>query len=71
MKKGESGGVSMILKTGMEVSQYYTVFNYRPPIPQKDLKPQDRKIVAGPGMKPAPIFFLPEHSKEKFGKETP
>ena len=38
MKKVESGGTSMMLKTGMEVSQDYTVFNFRPQIPQKDLK---------------------------------
>ena len=28
MTKGESGDVSMMLKTVMEVAQYYTVFNY-------------------------------------------
>ena len=38
--KGESEGLSMIIKTGMEVSQDCTVFNYGPPRPQKDLKPQ-------------------------------
>ena len=27
MTKGESGGVSMMLKTGMEVAQHYNVFN--------------------------------------------
>ena len=31
--KGESGGLSTMMKTGMEVSQYYTVFNYIPPRP--------------------------------------
>ena len=35
MKKGESIGISMMIKIGMEVSQYYTVFNYVPPRPQK------------------------------------
>ena len=34
MTKGESGGLYMMIKTGMEVSQYYTVFNYGSPIPQ-------------------------------------
>ena len=29
----------MILKTGMELAQDYIVFNYGPPIPQKDLNP--------------------------------
>ena len=31
--KGESGGVSMMLKTGMEVPQNYTIFNYGTQIP--------------------------------------
>ena len=31
--KFESGVVSMMLKTGMELAQDYTVSNYRPPIP--------------------------------------
>ena len=35
---------------------------------QKDLNPQDRTIVAGPGIKPEPIFFLQGHIKEKVGK---
>ena len=30
--KVEPGGVSMMLKTVMELDQYYTVFNYVPPI---------------------------------------
>ena len=47
MKKGKYGGASIMLKTGMEVAQVYTVFNYRPPIPQKDLKPQDKKKCQG------------------------
>ena len=33
--EGESRGIYMITKTVMEVYQYYTVFNYIPPIPQK------------------------------------
>ena len=28
-------------------------------------------MVAGPGMNPAPIFFLPGHIKDKIGKEPP
>ena len=54
MKKVKSGGLSMILKTGLEVDQDYTIFNYGPPIPQKDLKSQYRTILSGPGMNPAP-----------------
>ena len=61
----------MMLKIGMEVDQYYTIFNYRPPSPQKYLKSQGRKIVAQAGMMPAPKHFLPGHSKEKIRKEPP
>ena len=61
----------MILKTVLEVDQDYTIFNYGPPIPQKDLKSQYRTIVTGPGMKPAPKFVLPWHSKDITGKEPP
>ena len=46
-KKGKYGGESMMLKTVMEVAQYYTIFNYGPLIPQKDSKYQDITIVAG------------------------
>ena len=46
MKKGKAGGLSMMPKTGMEVSHDYAVFNYGTPIPQKYLKSQVRKIVA-------------------------
>ena len=63
--KGKAEGLSIMLKTGMQVSQHYTVFNYRPSSPQKYLKSQYRTIVAGSGMKPAPKFVLPGHSKEK------
>ena len=71
MTKGESVGVSMMLKIGMEVSQYYTVSNYGQQIPQKELNTQDRTIVAYTGMKPSPKLVLPGHSKEKFGKKPP
>ena len=39
MTKGESGGVLMMMKIGMEVAQYYTVFNYGPPNTTEILKP--------------------------------
>ena len=61
----------MMLKTVMEVAQDYTVFDYVPASPQKDLKSQGRTIVAQPGMKLAPKFLLPEHRKEEIGKEPP
>ena len=47
----------MMLKTGMEVAQYYTVFNYIPPSPNNDLKYQVITIVDKPGMKLAPLFL--------------
>ena len=34
---GEYLGVSMMLKTGTEMAQYYTVFNYITPRTQKDI----------------------------------
>ena len=71
MKEVKTGVLSMILKTGMEVAQYYTVFNYGSPIPQKDLKSKVRTILAQPGMKTAPKFTLPGHSKEKLGRTPP
>ena len=69
VKKGEYGGVSVMLKTGMKVSQHYTVFKYVPPRPQKDIKSKYRTTVTGPEVNLAPIF-LPGNSKEKFGKEN-
>ena len=66
--KGESVSVSMMLNTVLELDQHYNVFNYGPPRPQKYLNPQDIKILAGPGMKPAPNIVFPGHSKEKIGK---
>ena len=54
MTKNKSGGAYMMLKTGMEVAQDYTVFNYGSPIQQKELKYEDRTIVSGPGTNPAP-----------------
>ena len=69
--KGVSGGVYMMMKALMEVSQYYNVFNYVSPRPQKELKPQDRTIVEGPGMKQAQKLFPPGHIKQKVVKETP
>ena len=61
----------MTTKKVTEVAHDYTFLNYRLPRPQKYLNPQERKKVAGLGMNPAPIVFLPGHSKEKVGKETP
>ena len=70
-EKEESGGVSIILETGMEVTQNYSFLNYRPPIPHKYLKQQYRTIFTGTGMNLTPKCVHPGYSKEKFGKETP
>ena len=69
MTKVKSGGAYMMLKTGMEVAQDYTVFNYGSPKSQKFLKYQYMTIVSRPGVNPAPKFVLPGHRKEKFQKE--
>ena len=63
MTKGGYGGVSMILKTGMEVSQDYIVFNYGPPRPHKFTNYQYISTVAGPGFKPSLKFVLPGNIK--------
>ena len=55
----------MMSKTGMEVAQYYTVFNYVPQIQHKNLKYQDRTIVDQAGMKPAPKCFSQGTEKRK------
>ena len=41
IRKYEPRGVSIMMKTVMEVAQDHTVFDYVPPIPQKDLNPKD------------------------------
>ena len=61
----------MMMKTGKEVAQDYTILDYIHPVPQKDIKSQDITIVAGPGVNLAPKFVLLGNSKEKVGKETP
>ena len=60
----------MMLKTGIEVAQYYTVFIYGPQLPQKDVNYHDRTIVTWPGVNPAPKFVLPGNREDKFGKES-
>ena len=71
IKKVKSGGLSLMLKTVMEVSQDCTIFNYVPPSSHEYLKYQGRTIVAQSVIKPVPKTFLPGHSKEKIGKEPP
>ena len=61
----------MILKTGMELAQDYTVFNCGHPRPHKYLKSQGITIMAQPGINPAPNFFFPRHIKEETGKAPP
>ena len=61
----------MMLKTGMEVAQDYNIFSYGLPIPQKELKPQDREIVARPGMKPEPFFFSQGTANRNLERKPP
>ena len=56
----------MMLKTGMEVEKYCTVFNYEPPRTQEEEKPKYMTILAGPGVNPEPTFVLPWNSKGKY-----
>ena len=53
----------MFLITVMEVDQNYTVFNYGPPTPHKELNYQGIIIVAKPGMKPAQKYQDTEKRK--------
>ena len=70
--KVESGGVSMMLKTGMKVSQYYTVFNYGPPRPHNNVNFQYITIVAAAGVNLAMIFFFSQGTvRRNLGREPP
>ena len=66
MTKVGSGGVAMMLKTGMKVTQDYSVFNYVHPRPQNIENPQEKTKVEGIGFNSSPIVF-PGNRKEKFG----
>ena len=59
VKKGKSGGVAMMMKTGMRLVQYYIFFFYGPPIPQNNLSSQDIAIVSGIGVNLETTFFSP------------
>ena len=61
----------MMLKTGIKVAHDYSIFEYVPPIPHKNVKSQYRTIVSGTGVNLETKNVLPENSKEKVGKETP
>ena len=63
VKKGEPGGVSMTLKTGMEVAQYYIFL--------KIYKVPRHNNSGGARGYSGTNFFLPGDSKEKFGREPP
>ena len=55
----------------MELAEYCTVFNYRPPRPQKGVNFKYREIVSGIGVKTKPKLILPGELRGKFGKEPP
>ena len=71
MTKDEYISVVMMLKIGMKIAQYYSVFNYRPPISHNNVKSQDRSIVAVTGVDLETELFLPDKIKEKVGNEIP
>ena len=45
VKKGESVSLSIILRKGMKMVEYFKVFNYRPPIPEIGINTKDRNII--------------------------
>ena len=52
----------------MEVVEYYNIFNYGPPISQKEFNSRYRKIVSGPGVNPPLTLVFPGVNKEKVGQ---
>ena len=71
VKKCKSGGASMMMKTGMEVYQDYTVFNYGLPRPQKDLKSQDITMISRPWNQLAQQFFSQVTVKRVLRRKPP
>ena len=71
VKKLQSIRVYVILQTGMELAEYFTILNYAIPRPQNESKSKDRRTVAGKGVKPAPTFVLPSNNKGRVVKEPP
>ena len=61
----------MMMKTGMEVYQDYTVFNYGLSRPQKDLKSQDITIISRPWNQLAPQFFSQVTVKRVLRRKSP
>ena len=55
----------------MEVSQYYTIFKYRPLRPQGDLSYQDITIVTGTGVNLETFFFFQGTSRRNFRSKSP
>ena len=66
--KGESRGVAMMPKTRLKVEQDYSVFNYGPPRPHKNVNCQYINIAPGTEVNLETKFVLPGKSKEKVGR---
>ena len=53
------------------MEEYYTVFNYGIPIPQKVVKSKDITKVVGPVVNLSPKIVIPGKIKINMGKKTP
>ena len=71
MEKGESGGVAIIPKIGMEVEQYYTILSYITPRTQNNVNSKDIMIVADTGINFSPTFFSKGSGRRKLGRTPP
>ena len=71
MKKVELTILSIILKTGIKLSEDCNVFNSGYLIPQKGVRFKDRTIVLGPDLYPTPRSVIPGEIGVKLVKKTP
>ena len=67
-KKSKSIIIPMMLKTGVEVAENWTVFNYGPPRPQKGVKFIDRKIMVETGVNLTSESVISGNNKGGIGK---
>ena len=61
----------MMLKTGMEVEEDCTIFNYGQPRSKIKVKSKDRTIVAGPEVNPEPKSPPQGKMKGELGTKPP
>ena len=60
-----------MLKTGMDVAEYFNVFNYGPPRQQKFMKCKDKETMAGTGVNPKSTLVLSGKLGGELDKNTP